>query len=183
MSRRRQRGTAALLVALVAGLGLASVSSSARSGVPTCSAAELGAWGGPSSGAAGTILTEFAFVNTGTRKCSLIGYPRLQMENSAGGDISTTDEHAPAGFDGIRRKLVIIAPGKRAYFGAAYPDSTGAGNKVCPTSTQLALTPPGASAPVTLAGSAAAITPFAGSRTGIGCGIVQLTLVSAKRLF
>jgi hypothetical protein len=129
------------------------------------------------------MLTEFAFVNTGTKTCSLIGYPKLQMLNSAGGDIATTDEHAPPGFDGIKRKLVVIAPGKRAYFGAAYPDFTGAGNKVCPTSTELALTPPGSTAPVTLAGSAAAITPFAGSNTQIGCGIVQMTYVSAKRLF
>ncbi|MGD0198565.1 MAG: DUF4232 domain-containing protein [Solirubrobacteraceae bacterium] len=168
----------------IAAVGLAGLAGGALDAqavsAPTCSAASLGAWAGSTQGAAGTLLTEFAFVNKGARACSLIGYPRVQMESAAGKPIATTDEDA-SGFLGLRRVLVVIAPGKRAYFGVAYPDSTGAGQRRCPTAAELELTPPGSSAPVLLTGSGAAITPYAGSNRKLGCGVVEPTYVTATR--
>jgi hypothetical protein len=138
---------------------------------------------GSTTGNLGTVLAEFAFVNASSQKCSLIGYPKLQMLNAAGQPISTTDEDSPvSAYPEITRKLVVLAKGKRAYFGVFYPDHTGSGNMGCPTASALQLTPPGSTQAVTLRGAGAAITPYAGSDTHLGCGLVQPTLVSAKSL-
>ena len=168
-----------MLAALILAAGAATAATAVY--VPTCKASSLSAWGGPTQGAAGTLLTEFAFVNKGASECSLIGYPKLQMLDAAGRPISTTDRHAFQGFDGIERRVVILAPGERAYFGAAYPDFTGAGQRKCPTAAALVLTAPGASQPVELRGPTAAITPYAGSDVKLRCGLVQMTYVTAKR--
>jgi hypothetical protein len=131
----------------------------------------------------GTDLAEFAFINTSSKECSLIGYPKLQMVSRAGQPIATTDRNSPvSAFPEITRKPVLLGKGKRAYFGVFYPDHTGSGTRVCPTAAMLELTPPGSTQAVTVRGSAAAITPYAGSDTALGCGLVQPTLVSAKSL-
>jgi hypothetical protein len=178
-ARRLAGLTAAALCAAVALGGFAAGSSLAGPTVPTCKASALGVWGGPMTGAAGTIASEFAFVNQGSHACSLIGYPKLQMLDSSGQPISTTDRR-DAGFFGLKKKLVVIAPGKRAYFAAGYPDFTGAGATKCPTSAKLRFTPPGSSATVTLTGPKAAITPYAGSNLKLGCGLVMMSVVTAK---
>jgi hypothetical protein len=151
------------------------------SGVPKCAASHLKAWAGGQSGTAGGNVAEFAFVNKGASACSLIGYPKLQMLSSAGAQISTTD-HSGAGAGTVSppRKLVVIKPGKRAYFFVSYYVYTGTGSATCPTAAELALTPPGSSTAVTLSGSGAAIQPFAGSDTSVGCGVVYVTALSAK---
>jgi hypothetical protein len=155
----------------------------AAASVPRCAAAHLKAWAGPVQGNLGTDLAEFAFINTNSKECSLIGYPKLRMVNRAGQQIATADRNSPlSAFPEIRRKLVVLAKGKRAYFGVFYPDHTGSGTRVCPTAARLELTPPGSARAVTLRGSGAAITPYAGSDTALGCGLVQPTLVSAKSL-
>jgi len=180
---RRTRATrvAPLLASALTLMLLAS--GSAVASVPRCSAAHLKAWAGPVQGNMGTDLAEFAFINTSSKECSLVGYPRLQMVNGAGQRIATTDRDSPvSAFPEITRKAVVLAKGKRAYFGVFYPDHTGSGTIVCPTAAALELTPPGSTQAVTLRGSGAAITPYAGSNTALGCGLVQPTLVSAKSL-
>jgi hypothetical protein len=169
-----------MIVCLVA---LGTTTGSAAASVPRCTAAHLKAWAGPVQGNLGTDLAEFAFINTSSKKCSLIGYPKVQMLNGAGQQIATTDRDSPvSAFPDITRKLVVLAKGKRAYFGVFYPDHTGSGTMVCPPAATLELTPPGSTQAVTLRGSGAAITPYAGSDAALGCGLVQPTLVSAKGL-
>jgi hypothetical protein len=157
------------------------VPGSAVASVPRCTPAQLKAWAGPVQGNLGTDLAEFAFINTSSKECSLIGYPKLQMVSRAGQQIRTTDRESPvSAFPEITRRPVVLAKGKRAYFGVFYPDHTGSGTRICPTAAALELTPPGSTQAVTLRGPGAAITPYAGSDTALGCGLVQPTLVSAK---
>jgi hypothetical protein len=172
------RALAVFVLAAVV-LACAGAAAGARGGVPTCQAANLGTWYGTQQGAAGTILAPYAFVNKGSSACSLIGFPKVAMLDSSGQPIATTDTHY-RGFAGITRKLVVLAPGRRAYFGVLFPDFTGAGQATCPTAAALALTPPGSSQAVTLTGGGAEITPYAGSHLKIGCGYLELTLVTAK---
>jgi hypothetical protein len=176
----RGRGIVGLvaIAALFAGLAL---SAPAGAAVTACRSAHLGIWAGPTSGAAGTIVSEFAFVNTGTATCSLSGYPRIQMLEVSGARLSTIDSNA-VGFLGVTKPaVVVIAPGKRAYFGAAYPDFTGAGQTRCPTSAALDFTPPGGGQPIELTGPKAHITPYAGGEVRLHCGVVRMTAIVAKR--
>jgi len=181
----RRRTTATRLAPLLASaLALMLLApGSAAASVPRCTAAHLKAWAGLLQGNLGTDLAEFAFINTSSKECSLIGYPKLQMVSRTGQQIKTTDRDSPpSAFPEITRRLVVLAKGERAYFGVFYPDHTGSGTRVCPTAATLELTPPGSTQAVVLRGSGAAITPYAGSDTALGCGLVQPTLVSAKSL-
>ncbi|MGD0197076.1 MAG: DUF4232 domain-containing protein [Solirubrobacteraceae bacterium] len=181
-SRRRLARLAPALALVAVPLGAVAPRSIAAS-VPRCQATQLAAWAGPTQGNLGTDLAEFAFVNMSSRECSLIGYPKLQMLNVSGRPLSTTDQSSPvSAFPEITRRLVVLAKGARAYFGVFYPDYTGSGTAPCPTAASLEFTPPGSTRAVTLHGSGAAITPYAGSDRRLGCGLVRPTLLSAKRL-
>jgi Domain of unknown function (DUF4232) len=160
-------------------LGVASTPAAAA--VPKCTAAHLKPWAGGQTGTAGGNIAEFGFVNKGVRVCSLKGFPKLQMLDAAGQPIATTDTpNKGAGAPDYPPKLVVLPPRKRAYFLVNYPVFTGTGSTSCPTATKLALTPPGSSSALVLGGSGAAIQPFAGNDTSLGCGLVYVSAVSAK---
>ncbi|HUZ21715.1 MAG TPA: DUF4232 domain-containing protein [Acidimicrobiales bacterium] len=147
---------------------------------PRCAPAALRVWGGPSTGAAGSIIAEFGFTNRSTGTCFLHGYPRVQMLKKSGTNLSSSDRKAPGAF-GIRAKTVVLAPDKTAYFGIAYASQTGYANLTCPTSAALKFTPPQDAGTVTLRGSAAHIQPYGGTTQHLDCGIVHLTAVTARR--
>lgn len=160
-----------------------AIAGSSAASLPRCRPAQLRAWGMALGAATGTVLFEFAFVNTSPEECSLVGYPALQMLNGAGKPLKTIDEKYPLNvIPGLTGKPVALANGRRAYFDAFYANSTGTGDMVCPTATALKLTPPGATGFVTLRGASAKIAPYAGSDTRAGCGIVRLTVMTAKNL-
>lgn len=178
MARGTGIGGLVAVAALFAGL---AQSAPAASTAPVCRSAQLAIWAGPTSGAAGTLVSEFAFVNTGPATCSLTGYPKIQMLQSSGQKLSTTDREA-VGFLGVTTPaLVALAPGKRAFFGATYPDSTGAGQTKCPTSAALDFTPPGGGHTIELTGPKARITPYAAGNVKLRCGLVRMTAIVAKR--
>jgi len=181
---RRFRGVAGLgAVTLASAAAALAVAGSSAASLPRCRPAQLRAWGSSLGAATGTVLFEFAFINTSAQECSLVGYPALQMLNAAGKPLKTIDEKYPIdAIPGVTGKPVSLAKGKRAYFDAFYANSTGTGDMVCPTAAALELTPPGSTQFVTLHGAGARIAPYAGSDTRAGCGIVRLTALTAKNL-
>jgi len=148
--------------------------------VPRCTASHLRAWAGTTTGAAGHLLAELAFVNRGHARCSLSGYPRVQMLDAAGRPIRTADEDASPGALGIERRTVVLAPGQRAYFGVHFANKTGFGSLVCPTASRLRLMLPGRRESVVLSGPGARIAPYGGA-AGHACGALQVTPVTRTR--
>jgi Domain of unknown function (DUF4232) len=171
---------AALLAAMIA-VGAVAGGSAAAPAVPRCAAAHLGVWAGPVTGGAGHLLSEFAFVNRGSGRCSLFGYPHVWMLDAAGHPIATTDRNAAPGADGIAEKVVLLAGGRRAYFGVYYADQTGFGNLMCPAAARLRFHPPQQTAALVLSGKGAHIAPYGGSIPHLHCGMVEVTPVTAKR--
>jgi hypothetical protein len=171
--------SATVAVVLVLGASIPGVGQ-ARVVTPACSARHLAAWAGPTTGAAGHFLSEFAFVNRGAGACSLTGSPRVAMLDSRGRPIRTTDHASPPGALGIERKAVVLAKGQRAYFGVYYANKTGFGNLVCPTAAKLRLTLPGRHDRITLSGKGAHIAPYGGT-SHPRCGRIEVTPVTAKR--
>ena len=147
----------------------------------SCDTAKLRAWGGARNLGAGSESVALAFVNVGKRRCSLIGYPKLQMLSAGGKRLQTTNQRYQLGH---AAKIVIIDPGQRAYFLADFSDGAAfegqSGFRVCPTSAQLQLTPPGGVRSVTLRGKQAHITPYA--RKIGDCGLVFVSPVATKLL-
>jgi len=174
-----------ILLIAAAGTMLAATAlvlpTAAASGVPRCAVASLVAWGGPSTGASGSVTAEFGFTNHSAGSCSLDGYTHVQMLNKGEKNLPTSDQKAPSGAFGIKEKTVVLAAGKTAYFGVVYRDSTGYAHLTCPTSVALKFTPPQETATVTLKGSRAQIQPYGGTTKHLKCGIVQVTPVTAKR--
>ncbi|HLI31782.1 MAG TPA: DUF4232 domain-containing protein [Solirubrobacteraceae bacterium] len=172
----------AILTAAAIALLPSASASAAEMPVARCSIHQLRVHAEGSGIAAGSELSEFAFVNRGARACRLFGYPRLTMLGRAGRALKTSDRNAPPGFDGVREGVVTLGAGAQAWFGVYYADRTGYGTLTCPTATRLRFTPPQLKGTITLAGKGARITPYGGSVEHLQCGDVMLTPVSAKRL-
>ena len=99
-----------------------------------------------SEGAAGTNEVTFSLRNTSGSACPLKGYPGAQLLSSTGAQLPT--HVVPGGgypFTNFAVEPVTLAPGQSAYFNAGYSDVPHAGESNCPTATQVAITPPGAS--------------------------------------
>lgn len=173
---------ASLLAASIAAPAALTAPVAGAAQAPNCTLSQLKVQAGTSSGALGSILSEFSFVNTSSQTCSLSGYPKLQMLGGPGAQIPTSDSHAAHGFDGVSNKPVTLAKGQHAWFGVEYPDETGYGNLKCPRSTELSFTPPNVSGSLTLTGKGAQIEPYGGSIPHLHCGDVMITPVSAKPL-
>lgn len=166
------------VLALVPGTG--ADGAAAGQTAARCMVDQLEIKAGMSSAGAGSVLSEFAFVNKASTTCSLYGYPHLQLLDSSGDPIATHDRDALPGFDSVPTKLVTLATGQRAWFGVYYPDATGYANLKCPTAWQLRFTPPHSNGTVTLAGKGAQITPYGGIIEHLRCGDVMLTPVAVK---
>lgn len=177
----------ALSVVLAAAMWLATTAfpatwaRSAAHSVPRCATRSLRIWVGRSTVAMGTVADEFGFTNNSTKTCSLDGYPRVQMLGKSGKNQSTSDHEASLGAFGIEEKVVVLAPGKTAYFGVVFHDQTGFANLACPTSVALRFTSPQNTATVTLHGTHAQIAAYSGTTEHLVCGNVSVTPVTAKR--
>lgn len=177
----------ALAVAVVPSIAFTATASAAASAraattsVPRCATRSLEIWVGRSTVAMGTVANEYGFTNTSAKACSLEGYPRVQMLEKSGAMQTTVDHKASPGAFGIEEKIVVVAPGKTAYFGVVFHDQTGFGNLTCPTSAALRLTPPGDTTAITLRGFNAHIAAYHGTIEHLVCGNLSITPVTAKR--
>ena len=148
--------------------------------VPRCALHALAVWGGPSTGAAGSVAGEFGFTNRSARACYLHGFPRMRMLDASGKAISTSDRNAPGAF-GIASTTVVLAPRATAYFAVEYASQTGYATLTCPRSAALRFVPPQVAGSLALRGAAARIAPYGGTTEHLDCGIVHVSAVTAKR--
>lgn len=124
---------------------------------------------------------EYGFENRSSTRCTLLGYPGVQLLTAAGSKLATTVAHTAAGAFGIRAKRVGLSKGGIAYFAIEYHAQTGFGKLSCPASTTLRLTAPGGAAPLTLKGAGGRIAAYSGSQASLRCGVLLVSPVTAKR--
>jgi hypothetical protein len=170
--------TVATLIALVVNANSAGISPAATSaGVSRCLTAELVARPGQGGVAAGSVGDVVHFTNVSHHRCTLHGYPGLQMLNAAGRPI-VTDVHRGSSVTVSARPvgLVTLAPGGKASFELGYADATGFGSETCPTSTRIEITPPNDYRPLTIAWR---IQPFGGDIPHLRCGEITVSPVYA----
>jgi hypothetical protein len=117
MFKSIRRTIIAAAAALSLGIGGAvwatSAASAAPAAAPACSTANLSVWVDVSqgSGAAGTISYPLDFTNTGSRACTLDGYPGVSATNANGGQIGRA-----AGWNPLyKAKTVTIPAGGSAH--------------------------------------------------------------------
>lgn len=101
MFKNIRRTIIATVTALTLGLGGAawatSAASAAPAAIPVCSTANLGVWVNLTQGsvAAGTASYPLDFTNTGSRACTLRGYPAVSATTFSGGQLGRAAEHNP----------------------------------------------------------------------------------------
>lgn len=172
-----------LLAAACLGASVLLAPASAPAGaarVPACAAAALSPVYVNTSAGAGSRDGEYGFENHGRSACALRGYPTVQLRASSGAALPTSENHAEGAY-GITVKEVDLARGKVAYFGIHYAAQTGYGTLHCPTSSALALTPPGLTAALVVRGSGGQLQPYGGSTVHLHCGVLDVSALSAKR--
>ncbi|MFZ0995915.1 MAG: DUF4232 domain-containing protein [Candidatus Dormiibacterota bacterium] len=159
-----------------------SASPSPTPTVLICTASQLQAWAGPNGAATALIGSELAFVNVSAQPCALYGYPTVQLLDSAGNQITSSDQPITpnTGDDDINPGLVVLETGQPAYFMVFYPMNADAPPVTCPTSAELQLTPPGLTTALTLTGVGAQIAPYGTS--SVPCGLLMVTPVTATKL-
>jgi hypothetical protein len=117
MFRSIPRTIIAIAAALSLGIGGAvwatSAASAAPDATPACSTANLSVWVDVSqgSGAAGTISYPLDFTNTGSRACTLDGYPGVSATNAKHGQIGRAAGRNPL----YKAKTVTIPAGGSAH--------------------------------------------------------------------
>ena len=117
MFKSIRRTIVATATALSLGIGGAvwatSAASAAPDATPACSTANLSVWVDVSqgSGAAGTISYPLDFTNTGSRACTLYGYPGVSATNANGGQIGRAAGRNPL----YKAKTVTIPAGGSAH--------------------------------------------------------------------
>jgi len=100
--------------------GTALAADTAPAVVPSCTAADLGAWVAVSqgNGAAGSIYYPLQFTNLSAHSCSLRGFPGVSAINRNGHQLGR-----PAGWDHvIATRTVTLAPGATAHTILRYSD-------------------------------------------------------------
>jgi len=125
-------GTTAIIVlaSLVTSMGALSAATSGP-----CGRHQLAVTSNGSEGAAGTIYGAWVFTNVSDRRCTVSGYPSLQLYGRRGRPIPTT----------VRRDLppaprvVTLRPGDAATFRTSYSDVAA---RRCPVSSVIQITPP-----------------------------------------
>lgn len=151
-----------------------STTSSSESACPTASLAITYDPAHSSGGAAGSLGLTYQLTNTSTVSCRLQGYPGLQLLAAGGQSLATEVSPRPA-----TPAAVALAPGGHAWFAIEFPTQTGYGNLTCPRSTYLAVTPPGDSKPLRVAGQGGEIAAYGGTTQALRCGQIETTAVLA----
>jgi hypothetical protein len=117
MFKSIRRTIIATATALTLGLGGAvwatSAASAAPAAAPACATANLAVWVDVSqgSGAAGTIFYPLDFTNTGSRACTVYGYPGVSATNANGGQLGRAAGRNPL----YKAKTVTIPAGGTAH--------------------------------------------------------------------
>ena len=142
-----------------------------------CNSSQLAIIMGTESAAMGARgVSDMGFKNVSSMPCTLIGFPGIQMTDANGKSIPTFVANSPT-IMGVPAsiKIVTLMPGLRANFNMLYESSTGYGNAICPTSTQVDFTPPGAKLPLVLPWK---IQPYGGSTIqSLHCGEIKVSPV------
>ena len=181
---QRVRHSLLYVVPVVAVLGLVvalfAVSSQGAS-TRRCGVRDLRAAPAREGVAMGTIVADFALINVVSHACSLDGYPRLQMPDASGHQVTTLERRAPIGSPGAGAvKAVTLAAAGRAYFTVWYEDATGFERAVCPRASALSIRAPGVAGDLTLRGKEARMEPYGGTIKQLRCGELSVGPVSAK---
>ena len=131
---------------------------------------------GPDDAAMGHVGQVVSFKNISTTTCTLKGYPGLRMFDAAGQLIPTEVTDGPSYIvPALPDKVVVLTAGSEASFDVGYSDATGYGTAECPTSSQVAVTPPDASQPITVSWR---IQPYGGSTIEkLQCGQIAVSPV------
>lgn len=93
-----------------------------------CQPAQLRAAFAGQGVAAGQATRIVALRNTSGVTCTMVGYPGIQLYDSAGRPVNTTTVRQPP-----PGTVVTLAPGVSAHFQLSYSDGTGLSNPTCPT--------------------------------------------------
>jgi hypothetical protein len=119
--RTRVLPLATLVATALAAAALAGPAVGADSAVPPCSSAQLSLRFVGMSAATGHRFIDYAFKNTGARKCSLRGYPSAALLNKQGSVIHSSQAKVHR-WPLSKVRTVVIAPGKRAFFSFTWVD-------------------------------------------------------------
>lgn len=181
VGRARVGATAAVALLLIGAVGAADARPRefTHAAVERCHSAVLGVSLGGAGVAVGHVGQVVTFKNHSSARCTLYGYPGLQMLNAARRELATDVLRGIAyTVPAVPRRVVTLAPGAEASFDVGYDDATGYGFEHCPTSSSVEITPPGAYDPITVAWR---IQPFGGSTTHLRCGQITVSAVFAHR--
>lgn len=137
---RRTRGLLAGGIAMIIVVAAVPVAMAALHGTAagTCVRDQIGVKANGGEGAAGTIYNAWILTNVSKTKCTLSGYPSLDLYGKRGRPIPTT----------VKRDLrpgpttVSLAPGGSATFLTSYSDVPSS-RRACPASSVMQITPPG----------------------------------------
>jgi hypothetical protein len=129
---------AALLVAVSVPLAMTAFGGTTAN---ACSRSQLNVRDNGSEGGAGTIHGAWVFTNRSNSRCTLNGYPELQMFRKGGRPLATTTKKnlSPG------PTQVVLHPGDSGTFLSSYTDVQ-MGTERCPSSRVLEITAPGANA-------------------------------------
>ena len=140
-----------------------------------CSSSQLAVVLGSESAAMGARgVSGMGFRNVSATPCTLFGYPKVQMTGTNGKLIKTINTRVST-IMGMPTSISIVnlQPGSTAHFNLLYESSTGYGNAICPTSTQVEFTPPGSGVPLVLPWK---IQPYGGSTIQtLQCGEIKVS--------
>jgi hypothetical protein len=133
----------------VAALASAAAATAGTQATLPCASSQLAAKVGGTQGAAGTIAFSVVFTNVSRNRCSLGGYPALQMRN-AKGKVRTRVTHGGLAFLVKPVRSIVVRPGGHATLLLAYSDVPHGTEKACPAATALVVRPAGAVAGITV---------------------------------
>jgi hypothetical protein len=141
-----------------------------------CHSAQLTVRRGFMGVATGSVGAHVVFTNVSESRCSLEGYPKLQMLDAAGRHIPTVlHKGSFMTVPQMRVRPVSLAPGASASFYIGFEDATGYGDAQCPTSTRIQVTPPENTKPMTIAWR---LQPYGGSTIAkLRCGEITVSPV------
>jgi len=141
----------------------------------TCQSRQLSLRHGFAGVAAGSVVVTALFTNTSASRCTLEGYPTLQLLSAAGTRLKTLIHRgASVVVKPARARLLTLAPGHHASFFVGFADATGYGLDKCPASARVAVVPPNDQAPITIAWR---LQPYGGSTEHLRCGEIAVSPV------
>jgi len=112
----------------------------------TCTPSQLSVAVQPGSGAAGTVYASATMTNSSSAKCSLGGYPGMQLLSASGAAIPTDVIRGGGTFLVAQANqpatIVTLAPGQAVAFSFFYGDNPVGKETSCPTSAKVEITPP-----------------------------------------